>query len=99
MTSAEKNFLRIMTDGFKTLTVQLIAYKQAIEVFRETHPQDAAIIDADQIEALNSPELLDIVHQRFDVTLEKFVEQVPASLSPSELTEFLQLIIQKKPRN
>jgi hypothetical protein len=99
MTSSEENFLKVMTDGFKTLTIQLIAYKQAIEAFRESHPEDASIIDAAQIDAVNSPELRDIVHQRFDVALEQFFKQAPASLSLSEVTALLQTMLRKRPKN
>jgi hypothetical protein len=99
MTSSEKNFLKVMTEGFKNLTTQLVAYKEAVELLRQNYPKEAATIDAAQIRLVTSPDVQAIVHSRFDVALEKLFQQDPESLSGSEALSLLQTILQKQKPN
>jgi hypothetical protein len=96
MTSAEKEFLKVVTAGLKTLTSQLIAYQEAVEVLRQTYPKQAQIIDAAQTTTLNSAALTELMHETFDVALENFLDLDHESLSNLELSALVQAWLQKR---
>jgi hypothetical protein len=96
MTPGEKDFLRTITEGFKTLSAQLISYQEAVEIIRETNPQCAQIVAAAQIDVLNSPALKEIVRQKFDAALEIFLQRAPESLSDSRVLALCQAWFQKR---
>jgi hypothetical protein len=99
MTSGEKKFLKTMTDGFKSLTAQLVAYKEAVELLRQDCPNEAARVDAVQTQLATSPEVQEILRKKFDAPLEKLFQADPQSLSDSEVSALLQTILQKRPPN
>jgi hypothetical protein len=88
-----------MTEGFKQLSLQIIAYKEAVEILREMNPDEAQIIDASVAETVNSPAVQAMLNQKFDAALERFVQQDPVSLSDPRVLAFLESMIQERKLN
>lgn len=95
MNPRETNVLKVMTEGFKQLTLQIIAYKEAVEVLREMNPDEAQKIDASVTETVNSPAVREMLNQKFDAALERFAQQDLESLSDPRVLAFLESLIKK----
>ena len=97
MTEDEKKFLRAMTDSFKSLTLQIVSYKEAIERLRKNHPHQAELVDKEVQLIAKSPDVNDTIRRQYDNRLEEFFRQSPASLSDSKAMTLLQEFFQKNP--